>query len=113
MYSYVYSCVKFCVEPQDPVVKFCVKFCVKLCKVLCRATGPDRKVGQKCASGQFRQDTTPELFVLNLWRASYGEEEDVSETYAGHQVMVKTLVAWWLMGRTYGGAFGGPMVEPL
>ena len=23
--------------------------------------------------------------------------------------MVKTLVAWWLMGRTY----GGPMVEPL
>ena len=56
-----------------------------------------------------RQDTTPELFVLNLWRASYGEEEDVSETYAGHQVMVKTLVAWWLMGRTY----GGPMVEPL
>ena len=51
--------------------------------------------------------------MLNLWRASYGEEEDVSETYAGHQVMVKTLVAWWLMGRTYGGAFGGPMVEPL
>ena len=84
-----------------------------MCKVLCQATGPGRKVGQKCAAGQFRQDTTPELFVLNLWRASYGEEEDVSETYAGHQVMVKTLVAWWLMGRTYGGAFGGPMVEPL
>ena len=37
----------------------------------------------------------------------------MSETYAGHQVMVKTLVAWWLMGRTYGGVFGGPMVESL
>ena len=32
-------------------------------------------------------------FVRDLWPASYGGEEGMSETYAGRQVMVRTWVA--------------------